>query len=362
MSAEEDSDAEKEHEPTQKRLDDARKKGELPRSNDIGVAAGYAGLLIAALVAGAAVVQSTGQIGMSLLDQADTLAPAILTTGRAQLGGILIAFCVALVPIFILPMAAVLLAFMAQNALVFAPDRLAINWSRLSPISIAKQKFGRDGVFEFGKSFFKLIVFSGILGLHLFYRAPNIFATMQLSPAIGTGVMLNVMIEFLFLVMLVAGAIGGVDFMWQRAQHLRRNRMSRKDLMDEMKESDGDPQMKAQRRQRALEIATNQMLNDVATAEVIVVNPEHYAVALKWNRAGRAAPVCVAKGVDEIAARIRERAATAGVPLHRDPPTARAIHASVGLGESIRPEHFRAVAAAIRFAEAMKKRRMKLRS
>ena len=83
--------------------------------------------------------------------------------------------------------------------------KLAMKWSRLSPIAIAKQKFGRDGVFEFGKGFFKLMVFSGILGLHLVYRAPVILATMQLSPAIGTRVMLNVMIEFLFLVMLAAG-------------------------------------------------------------------------------------------------------------------------------------------------------------
>lgn len=362
MSSEEESAGEKEHDPTQKRLEDARKKGELPRSADLGVAASYAGFLIAALVAGAALVQSVGQAGMSLLDQADTLAPDILTAGRAQMGGILAAFGMGVSPIFILPMAAVLLAILAQNALVFAPDRLVMKWSRLSPIATAKQKFGRDGLFEFVKSFVKLMVFSAILGIHLVYRAPQILAAIQLSPAISTGVMLNVTIEFLFLVMLVAGAIGGIDLLWQRAQHRRRNRMSRKDLMDEMKESEGDPHVKAQRRQRAQEIATNRMLHDVASADVIVVNPAHYAVALRWNRSKRAAPVCVAKGIDEIAARIRERGAIAGVPIHRDPPTARAIHASVAIGEPIRPEHFRAVAAAIRFSEAMKKRRKVLGS
>jgi flagellar biosynthetic protein FlhB len=89
----------------------------------------------------------------------------------------------------------------------------------------------------------------------------------------------------------------------------------------------------------------------------VVVNPTHYAVALRWNRKGRGAPICVAKGVDEVAARIRERAALAGVPLHSDPPTARAIHATVQIGQPILPEHYKAIAAAIRFAESMRKRR-----
>ena len=87
-----------------------------------------------------------------------------------------------------------------------------------------------------------------------------------------------------------------------------------------------------------------------------MVNPTHYAVALKWNRRHRHAPICLAKGVDEVAARIRERASLAGVPIHCDPPTARALHATVGIGEPIRPDHYRAVAAAIRFAEAMRKK------
>ena len=100
----------------------------------------------------------------------------------------------------------------------------------------------------------------------------------------------------------------------------------------------------------------NRMLADVATADVVVVNPTHYAVARKWHREKRQAPICVAKGVDEIAARIRARAAEHGVPIHSDPPTARALHASVEIGQQIAPEHYRAVAAAIRFAQAMRRR------
>jgi flagellar biosynthetic protein FlhB len=180
---------------------------------------------------------------------------------------------------------------------------------------------------------------------------------MQLEPAQSVALMFRLLLHFMFLVVITVTVFGGVDYMWQRAQHTRRNMMSRKDLMDEMKDSEGDPHVKQQRRQRGQEIATNQMLQDVAKADVVLVNPTHYAVALKWNRKGRAAPICVAKGADDIAARIREKAAEAGVPIHSDPPTTRAIYASVEIGRQIQPEHYRAVAAAIRFAESMRKRR-----
>ena len=130
--------------------------------------------------------------------------------------------------------------------------------------------------------------------------------------------------------------------------------MSRKELTDESKESEGDPHIKQQRRQRGYQIATNQMLAEVPKADVIIVNPTHYAVALKWDKTSGGAPVCVAKGVDEIATQIRKLAAEAGVPIHSDPPTARALHATIAIGAEIQSDHYRAVAAAIRFAEAMR--------
>ena len=100
----------------------------------------------------------------------------------------------------------------------------------------------------------------------------------------------------------------------------------------------------------------NKMLADVPTADVVIVNPTHFAVALKWDRSAGSAPVCVAKGVDEIAARIRELASEHAVPLHSDPATARALHASVEIGSEIAPDHYRAVAAAIRFAENIRQK------
>lgn len=355
MSEEEDDD--KTFDPSQRKLDEARKRGEIARAPDVNAAAAYAGLLLAALLAGQYVLLQIGAIGQSILDQADPLSLTISQGGQAGLEPIIKAVGVAILPFFGLPFVAVTLALLAQRAVIFAPDKLAPRLSRLSPIAAAKQKFGLEGLFEFGKSTIKMLAVGLLLALHLSWRADEIAGSLYLSANAAIALMLKLMVEFLSLILLLATVIGLADYFWQRFQHLKRNRMSRQEMTDEHKDSEGDPHAKAARRQKGQEIALNRMLQDVAKADVVIVNPTHYAVALRWKRSDRNAPVCVAKGVDEIAARIREKAAIAGVPLHSDPPTARAIYAAVDIGDPIRPEHYKPVAAAIRFAEALKKRR-----
>ncbi len=353
--ADPDESAEKSHEPTRKKLDDARRKGEIPKSVDLTTAAAYGGLLLAALALGAGSVASVGAALASLLDRADTLAPVWFEDGgRPLTAGLLGALSLPLLGWFGLPALCAVLAVLAQRAFVVAPDKLKPKASRISILSNAKNKFGRSGLFEFFKSFLKLSLYSTVLFLFLFWRLPEILITPALSPRIGLVLLARLTVDFLAIVLVIAGAVGVIDFVWQRQEHLRKNRMSHKELMDETKQAEGDPHLKQQRRQRGYDIAMNKMLADVPEADVIVVNPEHYAVALKWSRSAGAAPVCVAKGVDEIAARIREIAAEAAVPVHRDAPTARALYASVEIGAEIRPEHYQAVAVAIRFAEAMR--------
>ncbi len=353
--SEEDND-EKEHDPSQKRLDDAREKGEIARSADLVTACSYSGLLLACAALGAQSLLDIGSTATVFLDQADRLAPLFMRGGAAPFAGLMSSIGWALIPFLVLPGLAALAYLVASKTLIFTADNLAPKLSRISPLATAKHKFGRAGLFEFAKSFTKMIVISTLLAVFLIYRSDDVIGMLYLTPAISTALLMDLSLQFISIVLVIAVVTGGIDFLWQRAQHIRKNRMSRKDLQDESRDQDGDPHMKAQRRQRGHDIATNQMLADVAKADVIVVNPTHYAVALKWNRAARQAPVCVAKGTDEIAARIREKAAEAGIAIHSDPPTARALHASVDIGQEISPEHYRAVAAAIRFAEAMRKR------
>lgn len=350
-------DDDKQHDPTPKKLEDARRKGEIARSQDLNIAASYGGLCIAAFGVGVASMVAFGDASMLLLDQAESLAPIVLNSGgRAVLGGLIGAAAIALIPWFLGPAVLALLSVLLQRSLVFSTDKLQPKLSRISPISNAKNKFGRNGLFEFAKSTVKLILFSIILAVFLFGRMPAMLDTIHLSANMGAAVMLRLAVDFFVVVTMLALVIGGVDYVWQHFEHIRKNRMSHKELRDEIKQSEGDPHLKQQRRQKGMAIATNQMLGDVPGADVVIVNPTHFAVALKWDRNAPGAPVCVAKGVDEIAARIRERAAEAGVPLHSDPPTARALHATVEIGQQIQREHFKAVAAAIRFAESIRNR------
>lgn len=348
---------EKPHEPTPKKLEEARRKGEVPRSADMGTAAGYAALVLVAAAVGASSLEALGARLAGMLARADTLAPALLSGGgRLPAGGLMGGLSLSLAPWFAAPMAAVLLAYAAQRALIFTPSKLEMKVSRISPIATAKSKFGRAGLFEFAKSTVKLAVYTLVLALYLSGRVERLIGTMHLAPAMAAAEMGRLALEFLAVATLIAAAIAAVDYLWQVVEHRRRNRMSHQDLKDEIKQSEGDPMLKQQRRQRGMEIATNRMLADVPGASVVVVNPSHYAVALQWQPGGPRAPVCVAKGVDEVAARIREAAAAAGVPIHRDAPTARALHATVAIGQEIPRAQYRAVAAAIRFAEEMRQR------
>ena len=355
--AEGDDDDDKQYEPSQKRLDDARKKGEIPRSNDLTTAAAYFGFIAAAVSLGAGSLQKMGTALQSMLGNADLTAEAWFSgSGKPWTMGVMQEIGAGLLPWFAVPAVLALLVIFATRSLIFAPSKIEPKLSKISPLSNAKNKFGRSGLFEFAKSFFKLSIYSVVLGVYLYTKLPLIMSTMSLSPGIVAATLAELTVGFMVIVLMISLLIGGVDYLFQYSEHMRKHRMSRKELTDEAKEQEGDPHFKMKRRQKGVEIVMNQMLAEVPKADVVIVNPTHYAVALKWDRMTGGAPICVAKGVDEIAARIREAANENGVPIHRDPPTARALYATVEIGEQILPEHYRAVAASIRFAEKMRQK------
>jgi flagellar biosynthesis protein FlhB len=359
MSGEAEDDDDKEHEPSPQKLLEARKRGDIPRSADLLAAVAVGGFLFAVMALGHSVIEGMGTAAMVILDQADRLGPLMTSGALAPMAGLLLAIVgppVALLtvaPVFVLAVA------VAMRGVVLTPGNLAPKLSRISPLAAARHKFGSEGLVQFAKSTAKLCLISAVLYVFLAARLDDFLSTASLSPGPVAKLLVDLTVEFLLIVLGIMAVLGGVDHLWQVHLHRRRNRMSRKEMMDEFKESEGDPHLKSARRQRAQSVAMNRMLADIPTADVVVVNPTHYAVALRWDRAKGGAPVCVAKGVDEIAAVIRQRAAEHGVPLHRDPPTARAIHATVEIGDEIRAEHYRAVAAAIRFADAMRRKARK---
>lgn len=356
MNSSEEDASEKSFDPTPQRIEKAREEGDLARSPDLDAAAAQAGFLLAALGFGATALGGSALAGAWMLGQADSLAAQAAQGGTAALAGPVQAMLTPLLPFVLVPGVAVVASLVFQRSVVIAPVRVVPKWSRISPVSNVMQKFGRAGLFEFAKSAVKMGIVTLLLGSWLVIQAEPILAAALLQPGPATALLLGQVTGFLALVCCVSAAMGMLDWVFQQAEHRRRLRMSRQEILEEMKSSEGDPHVKALRRERGRAMANNRMLGDVAGADVVIVNPLHYAVALRWDRTAPGAPVCVAKGVDEIAARIRERAALAGVPIHRDPPTARLLYASVDLGQQIMPEHYRAVAAAIRFADALGRR------
>jgi flagellar biosynthetic protein FlhB len=358
--ADEEEGSEKPFEATPRKIEEARKRGEVPISQDLITFSVYLGVLTTAIFLG---LHSVNQIGAGLiifLDSPEVFTDAVFGVGgRHGYGRIFWSLFASVFLWFALPTAFALLTAFAQGALVFASTKLKPKLSRISPVSNAKQKYGRDGIFNFFKSFLKLVVYSVVLGVVFQSHLDEILSMPSLPVASNLTLTAELCFDFLVAAAIAILVFAATDLAWQRAQFFRKQRMSLQELRDENKETEGDPHTKQARRQKAYDIATNQMLQDVPDADVVVVNPEHYAVALKWVRSRGTAPVCVAKGVDEVAARIRKTANESGVPIYRDPPTARALHASVEIGSEISTDHYQAIAAAIRFADAIREKARK---
>lgn len=348
MSGDEDKD-DRQHEPSEQKLRRAREKGDIPRSAEATTALAYLGFLGAFIVACASVVPAWLSLaertlgGEPLPRAGDALARSLgLLSGAAVLGAVLV------------PAALVVLGLVIQRGLVFTPSRLAPDIKRIDPFRNAAQKFGRTGLVAFAIALAKLsgVAFGGLLLFATLGKTIAQSASMDAGAWIAA---LPVLIRHVLLLALaVALVFAGVDLLWKHLDFRRRNRMTRKEVEDEHKDSEGDPHLKAARRQKAVDLALGSMLADVERADVVIVNPTHYAVALEWKRGSGRAPVCLAKGVDEVAARIRQRARDHKVPVWSDPPCARALHATVRIGDEIPHAQFGPVAAAIRFAEAMR--------
>ena len=348
-----DDGAERSHEPTEQKLRKAREKGDIVKSQDLATWGSYLGVLTCLLLVASPVSQRIIDLGGTLLLRAESLSDPLRTGGADQSGAVLVEM-MSVIGLIVLPAALfVIVVLLAQQAFVVAPDKIVPKLSRISVLSNAKNKYGPSGLFEFAKSGVKMLLFCGLLGWFLIRNTDRIIGAAASDPRAVGAMMPALLSEFVVAVVLVSGAIAAVDYLWQYHSHMKKQMMTRQEVLDEAKQSEGDPHMKGKRRQRAQEIAMNKMIHDVPDATVVIVNPTHYAVALKWSPSDPSPPVCLAKGVDNVALRIREAATAANVPIYSDPPTARALHATVEIGDPIDREHFAAVAVAVRFARSL---------
>lgn len=343
--ADQDQD-QKTEEPTQKRLDDARARGEVAMAPEVRHALMFVAAMVATGGLGGWCMARLGALFVRLWGSADDYR---LDPDGAQnlTTGIFAHIASSLAPLAALFFGCAFLTLFLQGRPTLSWSRVRPKWSKLSPMSGLNRLLGKRAMVEFAKTLAK---FAAIAMVATIVIRPHILALDQLvgadAGAIGkaTDALVFRLVKAVGLLVVLLALF---DFFYQRRAFLKRMRMSLQELRDEFKNSEGDPRVKARIRAIQTQRARRRMMAAVPDASVIITNPTHYAVALKYEHGAMAAPVVVAKGVDAVALKIREVAAGAHVPIVESPPLARALHASVEIDRPIPVEHYAAVAEII---------------
>ena len=346
----------KTQEPTEKKLTDARAKGDIATSTEMRHAVMFVAAIVVAGGMGTWTLAQLGSLLVRLWGSADDYA---LESDGAQAfaTGVSLAVLQAMTPILALLFGFALLILFVQGRPTVSWSRVAPKFSKVSPIAGFGRMLGKRGLIEFAKTLAKFVM---VITIAVMVVKPRIVALDQLigaEPLTIAAVASEIVRSMITSVAMLVGALAVFDFIYQRRAFLTRMKMSLQEVKDEHKQSEGDPKIKAKIRAIGIQRARRRMMAAVPTASVIVTNPTHYAVALKYEHGAMAAPVVVAKGMDEIALRIRDVAKAAGVPIVESPPLARALYASAMIDRPIPTEHFKAVAEIIGYVMRLAKRR-----
>jgi flagellar biosynthetic protein FlhB len=348
MAAEAETGGERTEEPSQKRLQDAREKGQVPRSRELTVFATMIGGSATLAAMGGSLATHLSQI----MRQGLVIDPrTLLDTGSmpSAMGDACVSALIMLMPLFAALIALVLLASLVLGGWNFSPQAMAPDFTRLSPLAGFGRLFGLRGASELGKALLKCAVVGGVCAAIVSWTFRDVLAIahMETRAAIGRGAGLAGW-SFVWLsgsLVLVAM----VDVPLQLFQFKRSLRMTRQELRDEAKESDGRPETKQRIRQMQQSLARRRMMHKVPAADVVIVNPTHFAVALKYDPKKMRAPRVLAKGVDLVAQNIRRIAEENRVPVFESPKLARALYRSTDLDREIPAGLYVAVAQVLSY-------------
>ncbi len=354
MADDQDKDSKTEA-PSARRLQQAREKGDVAKSAEVAPTLALAAASMVALTAGGGMARALTTDLLPFIAHPDAIdlsshgAMAVLHSALMASG-----------PAFVVLGAAAVAGIagnVLQHGVLFVPSKLAPSFSKLNPMEGVKRLFGVDNLISFAKSLFKLVAMAAVVAMVLKPRA----ATLPSLPWLAPTAILPLSVELLKALMLagvlVFAVCAGVDVFIQRTRFTQKMRMSREDLKHEAKDSEGDPQIKARLKQQRMARAKKRMIQNVPKATLVIMNPTHFAVALRYVQGETPAPVCVAKGVDAVALKIREVAEEHRVAVVEDPPLARALYAVVEVDETIPREHYQAVAKVVGFVLGASKRR-----
>ena len=353
MAEETQDKSQKTEEPTQKRLEDSRRKGQIPSSREVNNwIMILAGTLVVMMFA-PAMMRDMLRVMRKFIELPHAMPMDAVHVGEVLTGLFLDIGFILLVPMLIL-FAAALATGLIQNGLILAPDRLKPKLEKISLLSGFKRLFSMRSLTEFLKGLFKITVVGFVATLMMVPEFDSIeqVSKMELSDLLVY--LHGLIVRLLIGVLAIISVIAALDFLYQKFEHLKQMRMSRQDIKDELKQSEGDPIVKQRLRQIRMDRARQRMMASVPEASVVITNPTHFAVALKYEMDDMSAPVLVAKGADHVAYRIREIAIESGVPIVENPPIARALHAGVEIDQEIPAEHYKAVAEIIGYVFRLK--------
>jgi flagellar biosynthetic protein FlhB len=343
-------------EATPRRLEQAREQGDVPKTPELPQLASLAASVSVLAIAGGWICRNLAIGLLPFLAHPDAIN---LQAG----GGVEVARHVVktALPMMLLVLlaagAAGAAGNLAQTGLMFTPDKLKPDFSKLNPLKGLGRIFGIDGLIQFGKSLLKVAI-TALLAWWMLKPHVNEMAQLAtLDPAAILPFLNDLLRKLVFAVMALLLVITGADWFIQKQRFMARMRMSKEEQKEEFKNTEGDPHVKAKQKQLRAERARRRMMQAVPKATVVVMNPTHYAVALKYVQGEDAAPICVAKGMDAVALKIREVAKDSNVPVIEDPPLARALYAAVEIDDVIPAAHFEAVAKIIGFILRQSRRR-----
>jgi flagellar biosynthetic protein FlhB len=351
--AEEEDTSDKTEDPTQKRLDQALEHGDVAKSQELNT-----WFVIAA--ATLAISSFSGSVGAGLLGPLRNLiakswmirtdGPGLLALARSLEYAVLAAIGV---PLALLMLAAIA-GNMMQHRLVFSAEPLKPKLSKISPASGVKRLFGKQAAANFAKGLFKVIALGAVMAMILWPERLRLESIVRMDLTMLPELTRSLTLHLLGTVVAILALVAIGDYLFQYRQWYERQKMSLQEIKEEFKQSEGDPHVKGRIRQLRVARMKKRMMAAVPKASVIITNPTHYSVALQYNR-GMSAPVCVAKGVDHLAFKIREVAREHDVPIVENVPLARALYATVEVDAEIPVEHYHAVAEIIGYVMGLRR-------
>ena len=351
--ADDTDESQKTEEPTPHKLSEARQKGNVITSQEVSSFAILLGGALTAAFLGSFMAERLANATGGLLANIHTITFDAANVGNVLMD-VLFDVSVGMAPIALLLIVLGTGAKLAVSGFLFSAESLKPELSKLSLIKGFKRMFSLKSFVEFAKGLVKLAIVGTIVYLLAAPEVDRVEVLMQMDIAATAEETRLVLVRMFSGVVGVMAVIAALDYMYQRHEYMKQMRMSKQEIKDEHKQSEGDPMVKGRLRQIRAERARSRMMAAVPTADVVVTNPTHFAVALKYEIDAMGAPRVVAKGADDVAFRIRDVAKENDVPIVENPPLARALFSVSDIDEEVPPEHYKAVAEVIRYVFQLK--------